>query len=151
MHMFVISRQEEPPAGGSSWREITNMCIDCHHTFFSPIYTEPASPYVRHPGTNSEANVHSPIDRAGANTDPAFWLSGGGSFLVPRAKFIVAGATDFASASTVATNNEVFCLSCHQAHGSLNPFALRWGYQEGGTATGPDLCYQCHRQVFNGD
>lgn len=140
-----------PPSGTGTWREITNMCVDCHHSVFSPYYSGSTSPYHRHPGTNSEGFAFFPIDRPGAHTDPVFWVSGGGSFLVPRAKFLVIGATDFASASTVAANNQVFCLSCHQAHGSMNPFALRWDYSASGSPIGPDACYQCHRQVYTGD
>ena len=139
------------PAGGGAWREVTNMCIDCHHTFFSTYYTHGTSPFIRHPGTNTEANGNFPIDRPGANTDPVFWLNGESSFLTPRLKFIVAGATDFASASTVAANNQVFCLTCHQAHGSQNPFALRWDYSNPGSPTGADGCFQCHRQVLDGE
>ncbi len=139
------------PAGGGAFREVTNMCIDCHHTFFSTYYTHGTSPFIRHPGTNTEWNGNFPIDRPGAHTDPVFWLNGESSFLTPRLKFIVSGATDFAGAATVAANNQVFCLTCHQAHGSQNPFALRWDYSTSGSSTGADGCFQCHRQVLDGE
>jgi len=139
------------PASGGAWREVTNMCIDCHHAFFSSYYTHATSPFIRHPGINSESNAYAPIDRPGANTDPTYWLNGGGSFLVPRVKFVVRGATDFASASVVATDNQVFCLSCHLGHGSQNPFSLRWDYSNPGSPTGADGCFQCHRQVLDGN
>lgn len=135
-----------PPAG-DTWREITNMCIDCHHTFFAPWYTNSASPYHRHPGTNSESSAFYPINKTGANTDAANWVSGGAGFTTPRLPFTAPGATDFTSASTVAANNEVFCLSCHKAHGSENPFSLRWDYGAR-TATGAAGCQQCHNNVF---
>ena len=48
------------------------------------------------------------------------------------------------AASVVAANNEVFCLSCHQAHGSGNAFSLRWSGASGLTAA----CQQCHNNVF---
>lgn len=136
-----------PTPGNSSYRELSNMCIDCHHSNFGSFYTGEDSPFIRHPGTNTEEAFYAPINGAGANTDPAAWVAGTG-FLVPRLKFAVVGATDFFSATTVAANNEVFCLTCHQAHGSLNPFALRWDYGTP-TDTGASGCYQCHRNVYD--
>ena len=61
--------------------------------------------------------------------------------------FIAPGASTFTSASLVAANNEVFCLTCHKAHGSENPFSLRWDYGAR-TATGTAGCRQCHNKVF---
>ncbi len=137
-----------PSSGDSAWREITNMCIDCHHTFFGPYYTNAASPYHRHPGTNTESGGSFPINKANANTDPANWVSGTAGFTVARLPFAVVGATNFAGATVVAGNNEVFCLTCHKAHGSANPFSLRWDYGTR-TATGAAGCQQCHNNVFN--
>ncbi len=134
-----------PSAGG--WAEVTNMCVDCHHTFFAPWYTQSTSPYHRHPGVNSESGGFYPINRTGAHTDADNWLAGGAGFGVPRLPFVVVGATDFASATTVAANNQVFCLTCHKAHGSENPFGLRWDYGSR-TATGLDGCQQCHNNVW---
>ena len=141
------------PSGSSSWAEVTNMCIDCHHTFFAPWYTDNGgspggfSPYHRHPGLNSESGGSYPINRTTAHTDAANWVAGGVGFTIPRLPFAVAGATDFASASAVAGTNQVFCLTCHQAHGSENPFGLRWDYGSR-SATGLDGCRQCHNNVF---
>lgn len=136
-----------PSPSDSSYREITNACIDCHHTFFGDYYTNASSPYKRHPGTNTEWGSYAPIDEPGANTDPAAWASGAG-FLMPRLKFAVVGATDFATSTTVASDNEVFCLTCHRAHGSANPFSLRWDYGTPGSATASSGCYQCHENVL---
>ncbi|MGE5716568.1 MAG: cytochrome c3 family protein [Acidobacteriota bacterium] len=135
-----------PPAG-DGWVEVTNMCVDCHHTFFAPWYTNTASPYHRHPGTNTESGGTYPINKTGANTDAANWVSGAAGFSVPRLPFAAPGASSFASASVVAGNNEVFCLTCHKAHGSENPFSLRWDYGAK-TATGTAGCQQCHNNVF---
>ncbi len=143
-----------PAPVDGSFREVTNICIDCHHTFFSPYYTNndsgTPSPFKKHPGTNTESGWSSPVNRTGANTDPAHWVSGsGGGFTIPRLKFIVSGATSFDGAGVVAPSNEVFCLSCHQAHGSENAFALRWNYGSGQGATSQTGCQQCHNNVFN--
>jgi predicted CXXCH cytochrome family protein len=135
------------PSGASAWAEVTNMCIDCHHTFFAPGYTSSVSPFHRHPGANSEWGGSYPVDRANARTDPANWVSGTAGFAIPRLPFAAPGATDFASASLVSGTNEVFCLTCHKAHGSENPFSLRWDYGAR-SATGAAGCQQCHNNVF---
>lgn len=140
-----------PVAGDGSYREVTNICIDCHHSFFSPYYTDASafgapsadgkSPYHRHPGTNSEWGAYYPIGRTGANTDPVAWVDGTGpGFTIPRLRFIVQGASDFAGATVVSQTNEVFCLSCHKAHGSENAFATTWNYGQ----VNPAGCRQCH-------
>lgn len=139
-----------PVGSDSTYREVTNICIDCHHSFFAPSYTGNTTPYHRHPGTNTESGFHAPINKTGGNTDPVNWMkgeSGGGNgFNVPRLPFIVAGDKDmgFAAATTVASNNEVFCLSCHKGHGSQYAFSLRWD-----GAGGPGIsqaCQQCHNK-----
>lgn len=87
------------------------------------------------------------MNRPAAHTDAANWVSGGAGFTVSRLPFTVTGAADFASASVVSTTNGVFCLSCHKAHGSENPFSLRWDYGAR-TATSAAGCQQCHNNVF---
>ncbi len=131
-----------PTAGDGSFREVTNICIDCHHSFFAPSYTGSTSPYHRHPGVNSEWDAYYPIDRPGAGTDPANWTSGGVGFTAPRVGFVVAGASDFSAASTVAASNQVFCLSCHRAHGSDQAFSTVWDYGNRNAAG----CQQCHNR-----
>lgn len=138
-----------PAAGDGSYREVTNICIDCHHSFMDDsahYYTQINGKWVKHPGTNSEWGAYAPINRTGANTDPTNWTngpsSGGIGFTVPRVPFLVTGATDFATATTVAANNEIFCLSCHKAHGSDQAFSNIWNY--GGA--NPAGCQQCHNR-----
>ncbi len=142
-----------PAPSGETWVEVTNMCIDCHHTFFAPYYTDNGgspggfSPYHRHPGVNTEWGGSYPINRSGAHTDPTNWVNGGAGFTQRRLPFAVVGATDFSTATVVAASNQVFCLSCHKAHGSENPFSLRWDYGSGST-TAQAGCQQCHNNVF---
>ncbi len=142
-----------PGSGDTSYREVTNICIDCHHTFMSDssgLYTGNSSPFKKHPGTNTEWGWHSPINRTGANTDPSHWVSGTGNGFpptgIPRLPFIVQGATTFSGATTVASDNEVFCFSCHKAHGSENAFSLRWAYGSGAPETSQAGCEQCHNK-----
>jgi len=145
-------RYPAPAVGDNSFREVTNICIDCHHTFMDDsgaYYTKPGgmAHWGRHPGTNTEWGAYRPINASGANTDPAHWVAGtGNGFDIPRLKFIVSGAANYADAGVVAQNNEVFCLSCHKGHGSDNAFSLRWDYGSG-SATAKSGCLQCHNNV----
>ncbi len=137
------------PSGDNTWREVTNMCVDCHHTgilFFPLNDGNTTSPYHKHPSTNSESGYYFPINRAGAHTDPTNWVNGTNGFSIGRLPFIVSGATDFAGATTVAATNEVFCLSCHKAHGSGNAFGLRWEYGSGAPEINHAGCEQCHNK-----
>ncbi|RMF87861.1 MAG: hypothetical protein D6736_11940 [Nitrospinota bacterium] len=133
-----------PAAGDNTWREVTNMCSSCHHS--SVFYVTTTSPHKKHPGTYSESGKYAPINRSGANTDPNNWVNGTNGFSIGRLPFLVQGATNFTEARTVAANNEVFCLSCHKAHGSGNAFGLRWEYSIGAGDTHKAGCQQCHNK-----
>jgi hypothetical protein len=140
-----------PAPGDEDWREVTNICIDCHHTFmdgFDGAYTDPNHDGIwnRHPTTNTEWGARAYIHRQGANTDPANWVSGQGpEFNIGRLQFVVSGAENFASASVVAANNEVFCLSCHHMHGSDYAFGMRWNPGEPSVPLEKSAgCLQCH-------
>ena len=113
----------------------------------SHYYTKPGgmSHWGRHTATNSEWGAHAPLDTAGANTDPSYWVAGTGEgFAITRLPFMVAGAGDYDAAGAVSPSNEVFCLSCHKGHGSDKPFALRWDYSNVSAATHMAGCQQCH-------
>jgi len=140
------------PPSGAAWREVTNVCIDCHHAFMddsAASYTKPGgmAHWGRHAGTNSEWGAWRPLDAPGANTTPDNWVSGAAGFSIPRLKFVVQGAADFDAAGQVAANNQVFCLTCHKAHGTNNPFALRWDYGSSSSPTRSAGCIQCHRDA----
>jgi hypothetical protein len=141
-------RYGAPAVGDNSWREVPNMCIDCHHVFSGVGYTDPdgSGHYNRHPVTDSERGVRAYINASGANTDPANWVSGSGpEFDIGRLPFVVSGATDYASAGVVAQNNEVFCLTCHKTHGHTNSFGLLWNPGEPSTPLESTAgCRQCH-------
>jgi predicted CXXCH cytochrome family protein len=136
------------PQGDTTWHEVTSICVDCHHRSVFSADTS-ASPYKRHPGTNSEYGQYFPIDRANAHTDSTNWMNGANGFSIGRLPYLARNAITFAEATTVAANNEVFCLSCHKAHGTANAFGLRWAY--GGTKNGhnTDGCIQCHNNVLH--
>jgi predicted CXXCH cytochrome family protein len=130
------------PSAGGGYTEVTTSCIDCHHAFMDGNFSmrdAATGAWLRHPATNSESSLAPAINSP--NADPQNWVNGTTGFTIPRLPFIATGATDFASASVVnAATNQVFCLTCHKAHGSQNPFGLRWSYSTGDGAG----CQQCH-------
>ena len=130
------------PTGPETWREVSNICIDCHHNLSGDYYTRSSGHPIKHPVTDSERGASEPINQLNASTDPVHWENGvGAGFSMDRLPFIVSGAANFAEATTVAQNNEVFCLTCHKAHGNINESSLRWDYR----ASDPNLgCQQCH-------
>lgn len=71
---------------------------------------------------------------------------------VPRLRFQVPGATDFASAqgseANVVAGNQVMCTTCHLAHGGKYKKGLVWPYAEDTAPPPADKdsgCAQCHK------
>jgi len=137
-----------PDTKTSDWREVTNICFGCHHTFSAYGYTRDSNgACIRHPSTDSERGIWEAINRHGQPlTDPIHWANGTGiGFAMGRVPFIVSKATDYVGATTIATNNsritnEVFCLTCHKAHGSRHKNSLRWPENSN------PACQQCHNK-----
>jgi hypothetical protein len=128
-------------------REVTSACLRCHPTLSGAHAPAPGGGgFGRHPSYDSAGGAANDIGQGGARgiTAPAHWSQGSGSGFdgAPRVRVVVRGASDFAGGRTVsATRNGVFCLTCHKAHGSSQPFGLAWAAPGGLTATG---CDQCH-------
>ncbi|MBI2844714.1 MAG: hypothetical protein HYX78_15080 [Armatimonadetes bacterium] len=125
-----------------SLREVTSICIDCHHQFSGSANVGGSGGHIRHPTFDSErSSLNSIADGAlSGTTSPDHWMDGTGRGFdeIERLPFVTSGATTFASASMVdASTNGVFCLTCHKAHGSDQAFGLTWH----GSSTG---CRQCH-------
>lgn len=132
-------------------REVSNMCLDCHHVYSGESYIDPDGDgwHNRHPSYDSERGSTNSIAQGAARgtTDPSHWEAGSGAGFngTSRLKWVGINATDFVTATQVqATTNGVFCLSCHQAHGNGHAFALRWD-----PTTTPDGlgCEQCHNRT----
>lgn len=137
-----------PDTQTSDWREVTNICLDCHRTFKSNGYTRNSDgTYIRHPSTDSERGIWEASNQHGPpQTDLEHWETGTDiGFEIDRLPFIVSGSTNYIEATTVATQtnnvtNEVFCLTCHKAHGSRYKNSLRWP-EESNLG-----CQQCHNK-----
>ena len=131
-----------------SLREVSNMCLDCHHVFSGETYTDPDGDDIhsRHPTYDSERDDPNHIDdgEARGSSDPAHWEDGTGSGFIgtDRVRFVVDGADEFPEGLTVdASTNGVFCLSCHKAHGSDEPFSITFPVDGRVNWVG---CDQCH-------
>lgn len=129
-------------------REVSSMCIDCHHSFSGANAVDPHGTgiHVRHPSYDSERGSPNSVAQGASrgSTAPAHWEAGSGSGFAgtPRVRTVVPGATNYASARSVsAGGNGVFCLSCHRAHGSEHAFGMTFPAPSGAGAPG---CDQCH-------
>jgi predicted CXXCH cytochrome family protein len=110
-----------PKAGMSAW------CGACHGQFHGRTSSEEGtgSPWFRHPQDQTISSA--------PHADYGFW-SGTVANRVP-----VQSPSD----NTVPSNDDqVFCLSCHRAHGSANRSALI--FADG--ATPGSTCQQCHNK-----
>ncbi|MBI5442709.1 MAG: hypothetical protein HY900_16035 [Deltaproteobacteria bacterium] len=147
----------DPPSAGASvaaYKESNEgykakaslWCTECH---------DQLKPSVNNPTDRKHHFVDVAIDGAGYPTDPTHWVGGTGSGFgdvtgdqtegVPRLRYQVPGATDYASARTVAAGNQVMCTTCHLAHGGKYPKGLVWPYREAGEPVDRNSgCQQCH-------
>lgn len=112
-------------------------CGSCHRSY--------------HGSTKSDTNVGDGTDwlrhPTGTALKPAYAASYGAStdFAYPIVTSSTAASTT-AEWSLAAGESFVFCLSCHQAHASQYPNALRWDPTSGsgGTAGDRSKCGKCH-------
>ncbi|MFN8589346.1 MAG: cytochrome c3 family protein [Candidatus Eisenbacteria bacterium] len=131
-----------------SLREVSNICLDCHHVFSGEYYTDANGNGVheRHPTYDSERASPNNIAQGASkgSTAPAHWTAGTGSGFgaTPRVRPVTSNAGTWGDGHIVdAARNGVFCLSCHRAHGSDQPFGLVFTASSGTNASG---CDQCH-------
>lgn len=144
----IYHRQNVGYAEGiSDW-----FCSVCHGlgTPYNTRSPNPPAHFERHPSSREDdIIVLNGIEHGDPyHTDPAHWAAGTGAGFdqgVGRVPFAVHTATNFAQATVVAQDNEVFCLSCHKAHGSINAFGVLWPYGSGGPQPLSSAgCQQCH-------
>jgi hypothetical protein len=133
--------------GSDRLREVSALCVDCHPQTAGGAGSGSGGPHANHPSYDSRHGDIGSIAQAAAQgaTDPGHWMRGTGSGFqgTTRVPFLALGAGDFDAATVVdPTRNGVFCLSCHKAHGSGNPFNLTWTPE--GRGIGPRGCDQCH-------
>ncbi len=105
-------------SGSSGW------CLDCHNRY------DPTDPVQR-----DQLSAH-PFDRA-LSTNPTIWQTWGDPTIVNRVR--VQNADPLNPAPPHAAD-QVFCGSCHRAHGNANPRGVV--YPDGVSSTSG--CVQCH-------
>jgi len=130
-------------------RGVEAFCLRCHPETVSG---NRSGSHGKHPSTSADRPVRVAGGSRGRRpkTDALHWLQGQGAGFsadgtpVPRVPFAVSNAASYAAAAQVSEDNEVFCISCHKAHGSAYDFGMQWDYgaEEGEyQASG---CQQCH-------
>lgn len=131
-----VAYDAEPRAG---ILEASSICLSCHQGF--------GEGRGQHPAYSSMRGELVVMDRgpSSRSTDPAHWQGGEGKgFEVPRVRVVTLGARSYEEAQLVdARANAPFCLTCHKAHGSDQPFGIPWPAQGG---VGPAGCSQCHNK-----
>jgi hypothetical protein len=125
----------------------STWCSSCHDQLRLNNASTPPAHFNGHP-TDVSLNTFLTT----RHTDPAHWVSGTGEGFpaaqpggIPRVPYLSLQARDLLSARTPRESDQVFCLSCHKAHGSANKKALLWPYVEGQDAYVAG-CQQCHNR-----
>ena len=130
---MLRSRQDESPTNHNVYKGgFSNWCSSCHPNFHGADIADTdvgdGADFVRHPtrtalGSNNTKygsyDYQYPLIKVGGN-----WTN-----------------TDQGSGN-VATTDEVMCLSCHKAHATNNPDALRWDPSQ---ASALSQCNKCHK------
>ena len=122
-----------------TWSNVTtisDLCAECHGKFHAGGLSSDsgigsASPWLRHP-----TDVVLPA--SGEYTAYTAY-----STEAPVARQSIADGTTTASGTVTPGTDIVMCLSCHRAHASQYPDALRWDYSNMSAGRG---CYICHTQ-----
>lgn len=147
----IYMGQSDTEVASPSELSIGRFCAGCHHKFHAPGGVDDmlgednqgsrdlsaSTPWLRHP-TNVNIGGSQASEFDGLLTPSQAYGSG-----LPLARTLFANRGDIIGA------DQVMCLSCHKAHGSEYPDALRWAYGTeiahsggGDTTTG---CFYCHR------
>ena len=133
---------------------MSSWCTECHDILTSNEMGSAPAHFMRHP-SNVALDAYSP-----SRTNASHWVEGEGEGFgtatgdttegVPRVRFQVSTASNFTEAKNVSPSNEVFCISCHLAHGGNHQKALVWPFRESAGGVGrKDMispCQQCHFQ-----
>ena len=157
--IFTQSRPAVPPtSAGSSVAYsrdnivyvtgISAWCTSCHNELAQNSQAVSPAHFNAHP-SDVALDEFSLEPHADAN----HWVGGTGEGFAPsidnsgieRVPYQSPLATDFISGRSPAITNQVFCGSCHKAHGSQYQKSLLWPYLEGGE-TFVAGCQQCHNK-----
>ena len=128
-------------AGMSKW------CADCHNDLDPEHPGNPPAHFMRHPSDVA-------MNGTGYHISPAHWVGGTGDGFglasddaeegIPRLRFQEPEAVNFDASKTPAETNQVFCGTCHYAHGGPYKGGLTWPYETDGSVDLYSGCQQCH-------
>lgn len=119
---------------------VVSWCLGCHTNITTGASDTPPKKHPQDVPVSGADGAHwTGGTGAGFGTDVGDGTSG-----IPRVRF-AANGTDYTTTTTVATTNQVFCLTCHKAHGSKYDSTVVWPYYEGG-ADQTSACDQCHNK-----
>jgi hypothetical protein len=111
----------------------SNWCSSCHPNFHGADVSDSnvgnGSDFIRHP-------THTAIDTMNTKY-------GSYSYLYPLVKVGGNWTKTSEGSGNVAATDEVMCLTCHKAHASSNPDALRWDPSQ---ASALGQCNKCHQK-----
>lgn len=130
---------------------MSRWCAECHDRILPNQAGTPPAHFRAHP---VDVGIGS---GAGGHVDTQHWLAGTGAGFgtatgdgipgIPRVRFQNPTATGFDSAKAVSINNEMFCGTCHLAHGSPYAAGALFPFRSmGNTADAYASCQQCHNQ-----
>jgi hypothetical protein len=156
--IFEENNPANPPSRGTSimayrsnntgYRDkMTNWCTDCHNALSPDNPGSSPAHFMRHPSAAS-------FDISSYHISSSHWITGSGEGFglaagdgiegIPRLRFQAPGATDYISSKVPARTNELFCGTCHLAHGGPFQSSLLWPYKTSGQADLYSGCQQCH-------
>jgi hypothetical protein len=111
----------------------SNWCSSCHPNFHGADESDPdtgnGSDLIRHPTHTAIGDMNTKY--------------GSYSYLYPLIKVGGNWTKTSQGSGNVATTDEVMCLTCHKAHASANPDALRWDPSQASTL---GQCNKCHQK-----
>ena len=157
--MFTQIKPDIPPTAAGSMTAysrdnivyvsgMATWCASCHNELAQNSQAISPAHFNSHPSDVSLTAF--PLE---PHTDPAHWVAGTGEGFDPggstagiaRVPYQSPLAQDFASGQQPEMTDEVFCGSCHKAHGAPHQKSLLWPYLEGGE-TFVAGCQQCHNK-----
>jgi len=130
---------------------MSQWCAECHDLMLPNQVGTPPAHFRAHPVDVEIGGATS------GHVDPQHWLNGTGAGFgtstgdgiagIPRVRFQNPTATGFETAQTASIGNEMFCGTCHFAHGSPYGAGATWPFKSpGNTADAYASCQQCHNQ-----
>jgi hypothetical protein len=131
--------------------KMSEWCAECHDAVLQPQPGSPPAHFRAHPvraamsgGTESHVDTQHWLGGMGSGFGE---VTGDGVAGIPRVRFQAPSATSFETATAVSTGNEIFCGSCHFAHGGPYAAAATWPFKSPGNSVDAYApCQQCHNE-----